>query len=122
MCNQGVTWLVSVELHLGDSRCHLPGDRKLIRFFADGADRGDRWELYDLGEDIGETNDLAARFPDEVPVGPAELIVLVDEAPKNGAKGEKSLLGLFADEPEVVDEAMEHVRERRKNWRTRPVI
>ena len=65
--------------------------------------------------------DHMARFPDEVPVGLAEVIVLVDEAPKNGAEGEKSLLGLFADEPEVVDEAMEHVRERRKNWRMRPV-
>ena len=58
------------------------------------------------------------KLPAEVPVGPAELIVLVDEAP--AASTAKSLLGLFADEPEVVDEAMGHVRALRQNRHIRP--
>jgi hypothetical protein len=62
--------------------------------------------------------DHTVKLPAEVPVGPAELIVLVDEAP--AASTAKSLLGLFADEPEVVDEAMGHVQSLRQNWRIRP--
>jgi hypothetical protein len=65
--------------------------------------------------------DHTIKLPDEVPVGPAEVIVLVAESAGNGTSAEKGLLGLFANEPEIVDEAMEHVRERRKNWRRRPV-
>jgi hypothetical protein len=64
--------------------------------------------------------DHTVTLPAEVPVGPAELIVLVDERP-SGAGAGKSLLGLFASEPEVVDEAMGHVRAHRQNWRIRPV-
>ncbi len=53
-------------------------------------------------------------------MGPAELIVFVDERPGR-ANAAKSLLGLFASEPEVVDEAMGYVRAHRQNWRIRPV-
>ena len=35
------------------------GDWKLIRFYADGPKQTDRYELYNLREDIGESNDLA---------------------------------------------------------------
>ena len=63
--------------------------------------------------------DHTVKLPSEVPVGPAEVIVLVDEHPAHG-KGKKGLLGLFADQPEVVDEAMSYVRAHRQNWRIRP--
>jgi hypothetical protein len=69
-----------------------------------------------LRVEVGE--DHTVKLPAEVPVGPAEVIVLVDEAP--APRAAKSLLGLFADEPEVVDEAMEHVMALRQNWRIRP--
>lgn len=36
------------------------GDWKIIRFFADGEDGAHRFELYNLQEDLGEINDLAA--------------------------------------------------------------
>jgi hypothetical protein len=62
--------------------------------------------------------DHTLKLPAEVPLGPAEVIVLVDERPIEGRA--KSLLGLFADEPEVVDEAMGYVRASRPNWRIRP--
>ena len=39
---------------------------KLIRFFADNPDQSDRFELYDLAADIGETNNLAAQMPEKV--------------------------------------------------------
>ncbi len=39
------------------------GDWKLIRFYADGPDQADRFELYNLAEDIGETRNLAADHP-----------------------------------------------------------
>ena len=42
------------------------GNYKLIRFFADGPKQTDRFELYDLSKDIGETNDLSAQMPDKV--------------------------------------------------------
>jgi arylsulfatase A-like enzyme len=42
------------------------GDWKLIRFFADNEDQTDRFELYNLREDMGETNDLAAKNPAKV--------------------------------------------------------
>jgi hypothetical protein len=64
--------------------------------------------------------DHTVKLPAEVPVGPAELIVLIDERP-SGASTAKSLLGLFANEPEVVDEAMGYIRAHRQHWRIRPV-
>jgi hypothetical protein len=63
--------------------------------------------------------DHTVKLPAEVPVGPADVIVLVEDA-ANG-RSERSLLGLFADEPEVVDEAMVHVRTHRQNGRSPPV-
>jgi arylsulfatase A-like enzyme len=41
------------------------GNKKLIRFFADNDDQTDRFELYDLAIDIGETNNLAALKPEQ---------------------------------------------------------
>lgn len=40
------------------------GDWKLIRFYADGPGQEDRLELYNLCEDVGERNNLAARHPE----------------------------------------------------------
>ena len=37
------------------------GDWKLIRYYCDGPRQSDRYELYNLREDIGEQNDLARR-------------------------------------------------------------
>ena len=42
------------------------GDWKLIRFFCDGPEQADRFELYNLKEDLGETKNLAAEHPDKV--------------------------------------------------------
>lgn len=68
--------------------------------------------------DVGA--DHTVRLPDEVPVGPAELIVLIDEG-RNGAKPlPPSPIGLFKDEPETVDALMDHVREIRLASRVRP--
>jgi len=41
------------------------GDWKLIRFFADGEEGADRFELYDLAADPGETRNLAAAEPEQ---------------------------------------------------------
>ena len=64
--------------------------------------------------------DHTIRLPDEVPEGPAELIVLVEPAGQ-GTAAQKSMLGLFADEPEIVDEMMNHVRDARARMRLRPI-
>ncbi len=50
------------------------GDWKLIRFFRDNDDRSDRFELYNLKEDLGEKNNLAPGRPDKV----KELNALLD--------------------------------------------
>ena len=42
------------------------GDWKLIRFFADNDDGSDRFELYNLKTDLGETTNLAAAKPELV--------------------------------------------------------
>lgn len=42
------------------------GDWKLIRFFCDGPKQVDRFELYNLKSDMGETKNLAAEHPDLV--------------------------------------------------------
>ena len=42
------------------------GEWKLIRRFCDGADQQDRFELYNLAQDIGERSNLAAATPDRV--------------------------------------------------------
>lgn len=42
------------------------GDWKLIRVWCDGPSQADRFELYNLAEDIGEARDLSARYPERV--------------------------------------------------------
>jgi arylsulfatase A-like enzyme len=42
------------------------GDWKLLRVWCDGSDQSDRFELYNLVEDIGETKDLSAKHPERV--------------------------------------------------------
>ena len=42
------------------------GDWKLIRFFADNDDGSDRFELYNLKDDVGESKNLAADKPELV--------------------------------------------------------
>ncbi len=59
---------------LGPAAYVRHGDWKLIRRFCDNNDLGDRHELYNLREDLGETNDLAARMPEKV----KELAALLD--------------------------------------------
>ena len=51
------------------------GDWKLIRLYCQGDDQTDRFELYSLKDDIGETTDLSARTPDKV----KELNALIDK-------------------------------------------
>jgi hypothetical protein len=48
------------------STYHREGYWKLIRFHADGKNGADRFELYNLMDDIGETKDLSAAMPDLV--------------------------------------------------------
>ena len=50
------------------------GDWKLIRFYADGPGQTDRYELYNLRADLGESEDLAPSSPARV----AELNALID--------------------------------------------
>lgn len=50
------------------------GDFKLIRLFCDNEDQTDRFELYNLKDDIGEQVNLADRMPDKV----KELNRLID--------------------------------------------
>ena len=47
---------------------------KLIRYYCDGPDQTDRYELYNLKDDIGETRDLARREPAKV----VELRTLIE--------------------------------------------
>jgi arylsulfatase A-like enzyme len=42
------------------------GDYKLIRFFHDGPESAHRYELYNLKDDVGETNNLADSMPERV--------------------------------------------------------
>ncbi|MDA0347191.1 MAG: sulfatase [Verrucomicrobia bacterium] len=48
------------------STYHREGDWKLIRFHADGDNGADRFELYNLKNDLGETKDLSAAMPELV--------------------------------------------------------
>jgi arylsulfatase A-like enzyme len=58
--------------HTGAKNAHGPatsvrqGDWKLIRFHCDGPGNSDRFELYNLKDDIGETKNLADAMPDKV--------------------------------------------------------
>jgi len=49
------------------------GDWKLLRFWFDGAGQEHRYELYNLKEDIGETRNLAAQYPEKVQTMAAQL-------------------------------------------------
>ncbi len=42
------------------------GDWKLVRIFHGGENGAHRWKLFNLREDLGETNDLAAKEPERV--------------------------------------------------------
>ena len=61
--------------------------------------------------------DHTIRLPDDVPVGPAEVIVLTS-VPSEAQPPEA--LGLFKDTPELIDRAMAHVVEMRSRSRMRP--
>jgi arylsulfatase A-like enzyme len=50
------------------------GDWKLIRLYCEGPGQQDRFELYNLKDDLGETQDLATRMPEKV----KELGALLD--------------------------------------------
>lgn len=66
----------SVFVHFPHGRGQQPGfkpssslrvdDWKLIRFFADGPNGTDRYELYNLAKDIGESNNLAPTEPERL--------------------------------------------------------
>jgi hypothetical protein len=62
--------------------------------------------------------DHTVKLPDDVPEGPAELIVLVAGAP--AAAGSEGLIGMMSDEPEIMDAVMEHARTLRRRLRVRP--
>jgi arylsulfatase A-like enzyme len=49
------------------------GDWKLYRFWFDGPGQTDRYELYNLKDDIGETRNLVAQYPEKVTMLSAEL-------------------------------------------------
>ena len=51
---------------LPDSVCVHAGDWKLIRLFHEGEDGQHAYRLYNLAEDVGETNDLASQYPERV--------------------------------------------------------
>jgi arylsulfatase A-like enzyme len=55
------------------------GDWKLIRFYCDNPDQSDRFELYNLSDDIGETKNRAAEKPELV----KELNALIDDFHKD---------------------------------------
>ena len=69
--------------------------------------------------DVGA--DHRIKLPDDVPVGPADLIVLVRAPAAGPTPAPPDALGLFKDEPDLVDELMEHARELRAQSRMRPV-
>jgi hypothetical protein len=62
--------------------------------------------------------DHTIKLPDDVPIAPAEVIVLIEDAATPDPVG---LIGLMADEPEVMDDAMTLIRERRERWGRRIV-
>jgi hypothetical protein len=51
------------------------GEWKLIRFYGEGPDRSNAFELYNLKDDIGERNNLAEKYPEKV----KELDSLIDK-------------------------------------------
>ena len=65
--------------------------------------------------DVGA--DRTVRLPDGVPLGPVELIVLVN----TNAEQPPSPIGLFKDDGAILDEAMDHARELREHSQPRPL-
>jgi hypothetical protein len=65
--------------------------------------------------------DHTVRLPDDVPIGPAELIVFVTDQESGALPVERapSPIGLFENDADVVDEAMGYVREMRASSRMR---
>jgi hypothetical protein len=65
--------------------------------------------------------DHTVRLPDDVPIGPAELIVFVKDHESGAlpALRAPSPIGLFEDDADVVDEAMGHISEMRASSRMR---
>jgi len=57
----------------------LQGEWKLIRLYCANADQTDRYELYNLADDPGERNDLAAAQPDRVKKLAARLDLFLKE-------------------------------------------
>lgn len=81
----GVSFLPALQgkpFQRGPIFCHFPhytpatgnrpatyirdGDYKLIRFWCDNDDQSDRFELYNLKDDLSESRDLAAAMPERV--------------------------------------------------------
>jgi hypothetical protein len=56
------------------------GDWKLIRFYADNDDGSDRFEFYNLVDDVGESKNLAAQRPERI----AELNALINGSGTGG--------------------------------------
>jgi hypothetical protein len=65
--------------------------------------------------------DHTVRLPDDIPIGPAELIVFVKDQESGSLPVDRALspIGLFESEADVVDEAMGYVREMRASSRMR---
>lgn len=55
------------------------GDYKLIRFYGEGKNQTDSYKLYNLKDDIGEENDLSAKFPKMVKKLNALIVKHVNE-------------------------------------------
>jgi arylsulfatase A-like enzyme len=72
--------------HFVDATMNIPnswirdGDWKLLRFWFDGPGQTDRYELYNLKDDIGESHNLAAQYPEKVATLSAELDKLRSKA------------------------------------------
>ncbi len=65
-----------VAPHTGGPAASLrQGDWKIIRFFAEHQDGSDRFELYHLGEDIGQRRDLSGTQPERL----TQLRTLLDQ-------------------------------------------
>lgn len=66
--------------------------------------------------------DRTVHLASDVPAGPAEIIVLVREEENGEQRAAPSPIGLFRDEPELVDEVMTEVRAMRASSRMRPSV
>ena len=84
------------------------GDWKLIRFYGEGPDRSNAYELYNLKNDIGERNNLAEKYPEKV----KELDSLIDKfiletgtlIPKKNPAYQPPITGWQASESAILTE------------------